>query len=256
MKAVQLALDAFLNRLAGKSVVLMSDNCHGGGVSSKAGGHGVLGHVQHGSGGRPVVGATLGSHLGSLHSGEEECPSGPVKVAPTRSFLRSVPFFPGCSTPSATSSDVLMWTCSLLRPIWTTYLHLSGSGSHGVEAGRILPPMGWSVSLHLSPHRSSSPGLVKSSAFDEPFLDSRRSVLASERLVCRSSWTSGGRTFWAPLAVEPARPASCQEALSGIGDLASSRLEVTKRLVQKAGFLHRVADVVASDLNGSTGEVA
>ena len=38
MKAVQLALDIFLNRLAGESIVLMNDKCHNGGVSSEAGG--------------------------------------------------------------------------------------------------------------------------------------------------------------------------------------------------------------------------
>ena len=52
--------------------------------------------------------------------------------------------------------------------------------------------------------------------------------------------------------MESARPAVCQEVPSGLGDLASSCLGVNQRLVQKAGFLRGVVEVVTVDLMGST----
>ena len=53
--------------------------------------------------------------------------------------------------------------------------------------------------------------LVDSSAFNEVLFGSCRSMLASERLVCRSSRGYCGQTSRAPLVEEPARPVSCQK---------------------------------------------
>ena len=89
---------------------------------------------------------------------------------------------------------------------------------------------------------SSSPGLVKSSAFNKALLGSHHFVLVSDRLVYQSSQPSGGQNSRAPLAVEPAYSASPWEVPSGPGILMSSCLEVTKCPVRKAGFSQGVAD--------------
>ena len=110
--------------------------------------------------------------------------------------------------------------------------------------------MGQSDSLCISPLRSSLSGLVKSSTFNEALLGSGRSVLASERLVCLSSQSSGDQTSRVPLPLEPACPASCLEVLSGLGtfcllgqklpSVSSERLAfragLQRLLLQTSGF--------------------
>ena len=72
-----------------------------------------------------------------------------------------------------------------------------------------------------------------------------------ERMVNKSLSSSGGRTSQALHAVESSST-SCKEDLQGPGVASFSPVEVVKRLVHKVGVLKVVAEIIASDIQGST----
>ena len=98
--------------------------------------------------------------------------------------------------------------------------------------------------LHISPFHSSKTSLVKSDAFDKSFLGPGNSFLASEEVV---HTTSGRRTSQSSLDVESSGPAVCQEDSQKSGDTSTPGVEVVKRLVHKAGFSKKVAEIIALD---------
>ena len=73
MKAVFLALVAFLPRLSGQSVVLMSLNCHGCRLPPESGQQSVLCPVSHGRQVSALDRAPFGLPDGQVYSREEEC---------------------------------------------------------------------------------------------------------------------------------------------------------------------------------------
>ena len=75
MKAVQLALNTFLTRIKGESVLLMSDNAMMVANLKKQGGT-VSRHMQFSSRGHSVVSVAHSDYLININSAEEVCPSG------------------------------------------------------------------------------------------------------------------------------------------------------------------------------------
>ena len=71
MKVVQLAVDAFRDRVIGKDVVLMSDTTIVVAYLRKLGGTVSLRHVQVSPRDSGMVGTTHGVHPSKVHSGEE-----------------------------------------------------------------------------------------------------------------------------------------------------------------------------------------
>ena len=90
-----------------------------------------------------------------------------------------------------------------------------------------------------------------SNAFNKSLLGYGSSSLASE-VVSKSIGFSVGRTFWAPFAVEPFSPAAHQKVSQRSWNAVSACMEVSKRLVCKAGFSNKVVEVIFSDLRRST----
>ena len=78
------------------------------------------------------------------------------------------------------------FTASLVR--------IAGSKPYGVEPKFFSTFMQCSEHLCISTICSSKVDLVKSDTFNKVFYDPGSSTLASERVACRSSDSSGGRT--------------------------------------------------------------
>ena len=123
-----------------------------------------------------------------------------------------------------------------------TSTHVSASKFHNMET-RCLEHLLDNLSAYAFIPSLFSAGFVESNAFNRALIGSHNSILASEG-GRRSVGSSDERISRAPLAVENACSASCQEDPSWSGDALSSSVEVSKHLNQKAGFLREVAEVI------------
>ena len=140
-------------------------------------------------------------------------------VVPSRFFPRNGPFFRGSSRGLAGCSTV---PSQPLCQCQDSYLYLSGSGSNGLEAGRIPAPLGPSVGLCLPTICSAA-------------------IVTTERVIRRSFVPVGQRSTRTSAGVELAGPPPHVDVPLRPRNPLASRVEVIQRLVRKAGFSKVVA---------------
>ena len=111
--------------------------------------------------------------------------------------------------------------------------------------------MGRSQCLYLSSICSSKSGLAKSQAFSEPLLDPSCYTLATERVVCRPSGSSGGSSSSALYHMEAAGAIPCEKVSQEVGVAKALRPKTVKQLICNAGFSKEAAEVASANLRKS-----
>ena len=176
MGVVILALNAFLHQAAGQSFILMSDNTTVVVYLRKQGG--TVSRVRCDLACKAVLWTEIHSVnlsaryiLGKKNILADQL-SRPDQVLPMEWFFLLRVFEAICRVFG--------------RPHLDLFAMRTSSRTHGVEAGCLSASLGPPQHIHLSPLHSHQAGLIKSSTFDQAFVDSSGSVLASERMVRRS----------------------------------------------------------------------
>ena len=176
MKAIVLALAAFLPQLSGWSVILMSDNAS------------VVSYLlNQGSTVSPVL-----CHMAAEVIFWTECHSVSLTaryIPGRRNVLADFLSCPDQVLPTEWSLLLREFAGSSVVPISTSLpayqcpasaLHFAGSGPNGMEAGRIPTPLGPFVSLCLPTICSVQAGLVESASFDRDLVGSGGTIVATE----------------------------------------------------------------------------
>ena len=181
MKVVVLAINAFLDTNAVELVILMSDNVIV--VIEKAKEHSVKSIVRSGAEGRPMDRDPLSSSFSEVNPLEEEHSGGTAESPRPGPSHRKV-----SSSPGFRSGLRGLWLPSYRFVCYKSkhlaaYLHVTGSRSHGLEAGCLLTPMGQPKLLRISPICCFLSGIFMSKAFDDALLSSDGSSVVAEGVV-------------------------------------------------------------------------
>ena len=134
----------------------------------------VKGFMPSGTGDRPLDGSSLCYSFNEVHSWEEECSNRPgPSVSFSRGVRRDLRGFRSLPYGLALYSG----KCQV------AFLHVSSSGSHGLEAGCLSASLGRSPRLRLSPVYPTSLSIVLRQIFEVALLGSDRPFVASKGVI-------------------------------------------------------------------------